>query len=107
MVWIAIGVVVILIFLTVWSRRVRAQREIEQHRIEPEELHALLAVNRGLVATGVPVGGLPQSGGHMNRADGFVTTADRPTSAAATTAMAIPQVAASRRCDVFCSGVAV
>jgi rhodanese-related sulfurtransferase len=49
MIWIAIGVVVVLIGLFVWTRKVRAQQELEQHRIEPEALHELLAANLGIV----------------------------------------------------------
>ena len=50
MIWIGIGVVVVgLISLFAWTRSVRARQELEQHRIEPEALYALLAVSAGVV----------------------------------------------------------
>jgi hypothetical protein len=53
-------------------------------------------MNRGLVSTGMPVGGCPQLGGHIYRAGGLLTIIVTPTSATATTAIALNQISSTR-----------
>jgi hypothetical protein len=59
-----------------------------------------------LTSTGVPVGGLPQSGGHTYRTEGLAISADTPTSASATTAMATNHVTTTRLREVRRGGAA-
>jgi rhodanese-related sulfurtransferase len=49
MIWIAIGAIILIVLAIVWTRRVHARREIEQYRIEPEDLRQLMDADKGIV----------------------------------------------------------
>jgi hypothetical protein len=55
------------------------------------------AMKRGLVSTGVPNGGSPQSGGHTYLGGVGVATTDTAVAAEASTASPVPSVATMRR----------